>query len=104
MQAIIKFRRGTAQEWVDKNPILEDGEPGYEVDTGRYKIGDGSNRWSELQYFVDLQKIQDLISAWGGSGGGGVSGDLGAHISSPEPHPIYDDGPSLVLLYQNAKV
>lgn len=26
------------------------------------------------------------------------------HINSPNPHPVYDDGPSLLLLYQNAKV
>lgn len=30
---------------------------------------------------------------------------LNAHISDPSPHPAYDeDGPSLILLYENAKV
>ena len=36
---------------------------------------------------------------------GGVSqDDLHNHVISPTPHPVYDDGPSLSLLYQNAKV
>lgn len=26
------------------------------------------------------------------------------HEEDPTPHPAYDDGPSLMLLYQNAKV
>ena len=34
---------------------------------------------------------------------GPVSG-VAAHIESETPHPVYDDGPSLLLLYQNAKV
>ena len=35
-----------------------------------------------------------------------VDTSLTDHVNSPTPHPAYDspDGPSLVLLYQNAKV
>lgn len=29
---------------------------------------------------------------------------MAEHVSSPEPHPVYDDGPSFDLIYQNAKV
>lgn len=29
---------------------------------------------------------------------------LNEHINADEPHPAYDDGPSLFLLYENAKV
>lgn len=29
---------------------------------------------------------------------------LQEHVDSPTPHPAYDDAPSFVLLYQNAKV
>ena len=50
LRALIQFRRGTAQEWADKDPILDSGEPGFETDTGLYKIGDGIHYWSELQY------------------------------------------------------
>lgn len=29
---------------------------------------------------------------------------LPQHVNSETPHPVYDDGPSLTLLYANAKV
>lgn len=33
-----------------------------------------------------------------------AGGAVHAHIHSATPHPVYDDGPSLVLKYRNAKV
>lgn len=29
---------------------------------------------------------------------------LSEHINADEPHPVYDDGPDLTILYENAKV
>lgn len=29
---------------------------------------------------------------------------LQEHVDNSSPHPIYDDGPSFLLLYENAKV
>jgi hypothetical protein len=87
----IKFRRGSSSIWAFRNPILAGGEPGFETDTGKLKVGDGFTKWSELPYFVPgVSSVND--------------GALLAHIESESPHPIYDDGPSLVLLYENAKV
>lgn len=47
---IYQFKRGTAQRWIDVNPILKDGEPGFEYDTGKFKIGDGFTPWVTLPY------------------------------------------------------
>lgn len=47
-------RRGTASQWTTADPILAAGEIGYETDTGFFKIGDGTNLWSDLSYFKDL--------------------------------------------------
>ncbi len=47
---IIKTRRGTAAAWTSANPTLAAGEPGYETDTGKIKIGDGSTAWTGLAY------------------------------------------------------
>lgn len=47
-------RRGTASQWTTSDPILAAGELGYETDTGFFKIGDGTNVWSDLSYFKDL--------------------------------------------------
>ena len=48
----IQHRRGTAAEWTSANPTLAAGEFGFETDTGKFKIGDGSNTWSALNYFA----------------------------------------------------
>lgn len=40
-QTKIQLRRDTAANWVTHNPTLSAGEPGFEVDTGKLKIGDG---------------------------------------------------------------
>lgn len=44
----IQVRRGTASEWSAKNPILGDGEPGYDLTNKIFKIGDGTTRWASL--------------------------------------------------------
>jgi len=51
MSDIIQFRRGTAAGATSSNPTLNQGEPGYETDTGKLKIGDGSTAWTSLEYF-----------------------------------------------------
>jgi hypothetical protein len=50
-------RRGTAAQWTSANPILSAAEIGYETDTNKFKVGDGTNRWSTLSYFVDLDTM-----------------------------------------------
>jgi len=50
-------RRGTAAQWTSSNPILSAAEIGYETDTNKFKIGDGTNRWANLSYFVDLDTM-----------------------------------------------
>lgn len=41
-------RRGTAAEWAAQNPVLGDGELGFERDTKVVKIGDGVTAWNDL--------------------------------------------------------
>ena len=59
----IQLRQGTQTLWAQKNPILNNGEPGYETDTGRFKVGDGSTTWLALDYFLDASGVQSLIEA-----------------------------------------
>jgi hypothetical protein len=47
---IIRNRRSTAAEWSVVNPVLHDGQLGYETDTGKWKWGDGLSEWSDLPY------------------------------------------------------
>lgn len=89
----IALRRGTAIEWATSNTVLLNGEPGYETNTGNLKIGDGRTPWNDLEYFTGAPLP-----------GGASDAAVFEHINSETPHPVYDDGPSLLLLYQNAKV
>ena len=50
----IKIRRDTRENWAKENTILLEGEQGYENDTARMKIGDGTSSWNDLKYvFTD---------------------------------------------------
>lgn len=46
----LRFREDTAENWALANPVLDSAEPGYELDTGFYKIGDGKTDWNNLDY------------------------------------------------------
>ena len=59
MATKIQLRHDNASKWVEVNPILLPGEIGIELDTKKFKIGDGQTKWKDLQYAVS-----------GGSGGG----------------------------------
>ena len=43
-------RRGTAAAWTSANPVLHNGELGYESDTHYTKRGDGVTHWNDLPY------------------------------------------------------
>lgn len=55
----ILLRRDTASIWTSANPILFSGEIGYETDTGRFKIGNGSTAWASLAYSA-ASSLDDL--------------------------------------------
>ena len=61
----IKLRRDTSANFTSKNPVLGLGEPAYEIDTKKLKIGDGTTAYTQLEYF---------------SAGGGGSADIGAAL------------------------
>ncbi len=48
--AHLQNRRGDASLWTSTNPVLEAGEIGLELDTGRVKFGDGTSAWNSLLY------------------------------------------------------
>ena len=50
MATTIQLKRGLSTNWTTKNPVLADGEVGFETDTQRFKIGDGTTPWNSLGY------------------------------------------------------
>lgn len=53
----IQHRRNTAAQWTLTNETLLAGELGYETDTGRSKLGDGTTGWTALAYQPDPASI-----------------------------------------------
>ena len=51
MAITIQVKRDTAANWTSNNPTLAAAEFGFETDTGKLKLGDGSTAWSSLNYF-----------------------------------------------------
>jgi len=47
----VQVKYYTASVWATNNILLKRGEPGYESDTGKMKIGDGFTPWNSLAYF-----------------------------------------------------
>ena len=50
MTTRLQQRRDTAANWTSNNPTLATGEIGYETDTAKFKIGNGSTAWTSLAY------------------------------------------------------
>ena len=45
-----QLRRGADSEWTSANPVLANGEPGFDRTQNLLKIGDGITSWSSLAY------------------------------------------------------
>ena len=62
------LKRGTAEAWKRNNPVLAKGEPGFEIDTNRLKIGTGEKAWNDLKYqdsnsVYEVSNFKDLPSS-----------------------------------------
>lgn len=55
--ASIQFKQGKSEDWKNKNLILKSGEPGFETDTQKFKIGNGSDPWNDLKCYVTEDEI-----------------------------------------------
>jgi hypothetical protein len=56
----IQFRRDTAAGWTAANPVLSAGTPGFETDTGKLKLGDGTKDWKTLPYVGGSMTLDQL--------------------------------------------
>jgi hypothetical protein len=63
LSALQQQRRDTAANWTTANPTLLNGELGYETDTGKWKIGDGSTAWTALGYTPWSQLSYPIVNA-----------------------------------------
>lgn len=59
----IKLRGDTKAGWTATNPILEEREVGLELDTLEFKIGDGTQTWSQRPYWTGPSALRDKLSS-----------------------------------------
>jgi hypothetical protein len=60
----LQFKRGTAKAFAQVDPVLMYGEPSFEKDTNKMKIGNGNTKYSDLPYIGDHSKAKDGKSAY----------------------------------------
>ena len=60
MSVRIQMRRGTTSEWNTADPILNEGEIGYNSTLTSFKIGDGTSLWSNLDYYQAAADITPI--------------------------------------------
>lgn len=61
LKVTIITRNDTAANWTTKNPVLRKGEMGIEIDTNKFKFGDGVKTWTQLDYAVDITLDADHV-------------------------------------------
>ena len=70
VQTVIQLRTSAAATWTSVNPILALGEVGFESDTNKLKIGNGTSTWTLLDYssgggaatvVSDVPPTEDLV-------------------------------------------
>ena len=64
----IQVRRGSAAQAASSNPTLAEGELGFETDTGKFKIGDGTTVWNALPYATDASRLPPSVVTAEGAG------------------------------------
>jgi hypothetical protein len=56
------MRRGSTSDWNTADPILNEGEVGYNTTLGQIKIGDGSSVWSALDYMATDAQLNSSLA------------------------------------------
>jgi hypothetical protein len=62
MATQIQLRRDTAANWTSINPVLLTGELGYETDTNKFKVGDGTSAWSAIRYAIVIDNAAQTLT------------------------------------------
>lgn len=64
----IKVRRDSSANWATSNPILADGEQGYDKTLKQYKTGDGITNWATLPFDrIDAANVVNLPAGFSGA-------------------------------------
>jgi hypothetical protein len=90
----VQVRRGTASQWTSANPTLASGEWGFETDTLKTKIGNGSTAWNSLAYATGSVSISNVTGL-----GTGVETFLATPSSANLASAVTDETGSGALVF-----
>jgi hypothetical protein len=90
----VQVRRGTASQWTSANPTLASGEWGFETDTLKTKIGNGSTAWNSLAYATGSISISNVTGL-----GTGVETFLATPSSSNLASAVTDETGTGALVF-----
>lgn len=79
-------RHDTEANWTSKDPVLLDGEMGFVTGTQKYKIGDGTSKWSALAYHTSLTDTEK--SKLDGIATGANKTTVDSALSSTSTNPV----------------
>ena len=82
----IKQKIDTESNWSKNNPVLLKGEKGLIEGTGKYKIGDGTSKWSELPLYESLSPNDR--SKLNGIASGATKVTVDSALSSTSTNPV----------------
>ena len=86
----LQFKRGTAQAFWVKNPVLLNGQPAFEYDTKKLKIGDGRTRYTALPYIGDGKDGKSAYEIWRDAGYEGTIMDFLEFCVGPAGKSAYE--------------
>jgi hypothetical protein len=66
--ATIKLRRDDLADWNSVNPVLADGEPGWDRTTDEMRVGDGTTDWDSLPPINARVRVRALAGTTGNVG------------------------------------
>ena len=92
----VQLRRDPSSKWILNNPVLLDGEIGYEQDSSKIKIGDGNTEWIYLPYWNGGIGNTGPTGPAGSTGPSGATGQAGTGGGTSSCCPV--DNPCTVDL------
>ena len=86
----IQLKRGTYRAFQNVNPLLLEGQPAFEIDTNRLKIGNGINHYMDLPYIGEGTDGKSAYEIWLDEGHTGSVEDFLNSLIGPAGKSTYE--------------
>lgn len=86
----LQLKRGTARAFRKVNPLLLEGQPAFETDSFRLKIGNGKTRYNDLPYIGESGDGKSAYEIWLESGHTGTVEDFLDSLIGPSGKSTYE--------------